>query len=353
MPERRSATLHDVARRAGVGKSTVSNVLAGVGRASAETRERVIAAAAELGYAPNRAARQLKTGRTGTVGVYVPGIPSTSEFYMRFVFGVMEHLSSQGRDMVILSGTDRGSLPPMDGVILSDPDERDPTAAALLDGSRPTVSFERAYGDLRKPDVALWCDHGAAMVELLDEMAGGGGARPALMIPPETGDWAAQVGQAYRRWCGRHGVPPAIVYIDWVPTAQQIDQVIDRLLGAHPDVDGLICGPTDTAPAALPALQRHGRTAGGDFQLATGTETTSARLGQPPITSIDIDPLNAGRRCAALLDDLLAGGEGGEVENPVRLHRRASTRLHSPRRSSSASTSSPASSIDSPASTQS
>ncbi|XVV09812.1 LacI family DNA-binding transcriptional regulator [Actinoplanes sp. CA-131856] len=328
MSDRRTATLHDVARRAGVGKSTVSNVLGGTGRVSAATRERVLAAVDELGYAPNRAARRLRGGRTGTVGVYVPGVPSTSEYYMRFVFGVMEHLSSQGRDTVILGGE---SLPPMDGVILSDPHEDDPAAAKLLESVRPSVCFERPFGaGMARPDVVLWCDHYRATTEVLDAMLAGGARRPALMIPPETGDWASQVGSAYRDWCGRHGVPPVIATIDWVPTARQIDDAVGGLLEAYPSVDGLICGPTDTAPAALPALRAHGRTPGVDFSLATGTETTSARLGQPPITSVDLDPLNAGRRCAALLDGLLAGDPGGEIEHPVRLHLRSSTVLTSP-----------------------
>lgn len=324
----RPVTLHDVARLAGVGKSTVSNVLAGTGRPSETTRERVLAAVAELGYAPNRAARRLRGGRTGTVGVYVPGNPSTSEYYMRFVFGVMEPLSAQGRDMVILSGTQRDGFPPMDGVILSDPDQHDPAAAALLASGMPTVSFERPSGaGETRPGVVLWCDHRAAVTTVLDEMRAGGGRWPALMIPPETGDWAAQLGGAYRDWCVRHDLPPVIGYLDWIPTAAQIDEVAGGLLSAYPEVDGLLCGPVDTAPAVLPTLRRHGRTAGVDFLLATGTDSTSARLGQPPITAIDIDPLNAGRRCAALLDALLAGDTGGEIEHPVRLHLRASTTM--------------------------
>ncbi|MEV6348388.1 LacI family DNA-binding transcriptional regulator [Actinoplanes sp. NPDC051851] len=328
MPEIRSATLHDVARWAGVSKSTVSNVLAGTGRASAATRDKVLTAVAELGYSPNRAARQLRTRRTGTVGVYVPGIPSTSEYYMRFVFGAMEQLSAQGRDMVILSGADRGALPLMDGVILSDPDETDAAAVALLASGLPVVSFERPYGPrMTRPAVVLWCDHRRALRTVLDQMWTAGGRRPALMIPPETGDWTAQLGDAYREWCGLHAVPPAVVSIDWIPAGPQIAEATDRLLTEDPAVDALFCGPVDTAPAVLPALARHGRTAGGDFLLATGTESTSARLGQPPITAIDIGPLEAGRRCVALLDQLLAGTADGEIEHPVHVHLRDSTRL--------------------------
>lgn len=327
MPERRSATLYDVARRAGVGKSTVSNVLSGTGRASAETRERVLAAAGELGYSPNRAARRLRGGRTGTVGVYVPGVPSTSEFSMRFVFGVMEHLSGQGRDTVILSGTDRGALPAMDGVVLADAHETDPAARALLASELPSVGFERPYGAVGSPDVVLWCDHRAALTSVLDRMWESGARRPGLLVPPETGDWTAQLGDAYRSWCARHGVAPVVAGVDWVPTARQLAEVTDALLTADPGIDALICAPTDTVPPVLPVLARHGRTPGVDFLLATGAESTTARLGSPPVTAIDLDPLNAGRRCAGLLDALLAGDPGlaKEIQHPVRVHLRAST----------------------------
>ena len=69
MPDR--VTSHDVARRAGVSRTTVSMVLnrSDAVTLSAETRERVMRAAAELGYRPNSAARMLVRGNTETIGV--------------------------------------------------------------------------------------------------------------------------------------------------------------------------------------------------------------------------------------------------------------------------------------------
>jgi len=66
--------LVDVAKRAGVTVSTASRALARPEMVRPETRERVEQAAAELGYAPNRAARSLITGRTGVIAIMVPNL---------------------------------------------------------------------------------------------------------------------------------------------------------------------------------------------------------------------------------------------------------------------------------------
>jgi LacI family transcriptional regulator len=66
---RQSITVADVARHAGVSPGTVSKALSGQGQLRRDTRDRVVAAARELGYQPNQLAKSLLTGRTYTVGV--------------------------------------------------------------------------------------------------------------------------------------------------------------------------------------------------------------------------------------------------------------------------------------------
>ncbi|HWM09188.1 MAG TPA: LacI family DNA-binding transcriptional regulator [Solirubrobacteraceae bacterium] len=72
------ATIAEVARHAGVGVATVSRVLNGSPAVRDETRKRVLDAIAELGYAPNPAARALSTGRTQSIGVVAPFFTSPS-----------------------------------------------------------------------------------------------------------------------------------------------------------------------------------------------------------------------------------------------------------------------------------
>lgn len=66
--------LKDIARALDVSPSTVSNVLAGKGRTSADLARRVREEAHRLGYAPGGAGRALKTGRSGVIGLVVPDL---------------------------------------------------------------------------------------------------------------------------------------------------------------------------------------------------------------------------------------------------------------------------------------
>ena len=68
------ATLADVARKAGVGTTTVSRVINGGHRVSPRTLNRVRSVIEQLGYMPNQAARILKGERTKTIGLVIPSI---------------------------------------------------------------------------------------------------------------------------------------------------------------------------------------------------------------------------------------------------------------------------------------
>ena len=78
-------TIYDVAQAAGVAASTVSRAFSTPGRVNDATRERILAAAADLGYRPNPHARALLSGRHHTVGMVVSDI--TNPHYFELIRG--------------------------------------------------------------------------------------------------------------------------------------------------------------------------------------------------------------------------------------------------------------------------
>jgi LacI family transcriptional regulator len=92
----------DVAREAGVSASTVSRILNGTARVTADKRAAVEAAIRKLDFRPNQSARSLKMGRTMTVGILTQDIDSP--FFTRAMRGIEEGLIGTGYAPIIVSG---------------------------------------------------------------------------------------------------------------------------------------------------------------------------------------------------------------------------------------------------------
>ncbi|GAA0486686.1 LacI family DNA-binding transcriptional regulator [Streptomyces olivaceiscleroticus] len=102
-PAGRPATIPDVAREAGVSRSTASRALADYGSVSPDARERVRAAAEKLGYRPNLLARSMITGRTHTLGAIVADIQNP--FFAGVTRGITDAARAAGYQ-VLLANTD-------------------------------------------------------------------------------------------------------------------------------------------------------------------------------------------------------------------------------------------------------
>ncbi|HWR84366.1 MAG TPA: LacI family DNA-binding transcriptional regulator [Rhodoglobus sp.] len=123
-----TVSIRDVAVRAGVSVGTVSNVLNGSVRVSPESSVRVRAAIAELGYVRNDAARQLRAGRSSTVGLVVLDVGNP--FFTDLARGVEDRADEAGLT-----------------VMLGNSDERADREARYLD----SLEEQRAHGVLLSP----------------------------------------------------------------------------------------------------------------------------------------------------------------------------------------------------------
>ena len=92
-------TISDVARLAGVSTATVSHTINSTRYVSAETKERVHKAIAELGYTPDASARSFRTGKKKTVGFIVPDI--SNKFFGTMIESVENYLSGHGYHLII------------------------------------------------------------------------------------------------------------------------------------------------------------------------------------------------------------------------------------------------------------
>jgi LacI family transcriptional regulator len=98
------ATIHDVARYAGVSAGTVSNVLNRPGYVAAPTRERVLAAIADLGFTPVQHARKFPAGRERTLGLALADL--ANPFFVDVALGAEAEAKSLGVGVVMIHNGD-------------------------------------------------------------------------------------------------------------------------------------------------------------------------------------------------------------------------------------------------------
>ncbi|QLD11627.1 LacI family DNA-binding transcriptional regulator [Microbacterium oleivorans] len=325
------ARLIDVARRAGVAKTTASDALSGSGRVSSATREAVLAAAAELGYTVNAAARHLRTGSVGTIGIVLPEVVSRSSYYMAFTFGIVTHAAAHDVDVTIVSpSVSSGRSRPLraDGLIIGDPLAGDPALPALFASGIPIVTQEHLPAGVDGDPVGVvWSSHETGMLRLFDEIDRTGSRHPALVVAPDSSDWGRQLVAGYRRACADRGLDPVIAPVSFESPWIEVRSRTEALLAERPETDVIVCGPDSSAIEVVATLERLGRVVGEDITVVSCVDHPSLPFLRPSITSIDLRPRESGVACASLLLDVLEGrrSRGADVEFPIAVVARQST----------------------------
>ncbi len=185
------ATLKDVARTAGVSQSTTSRALSGEGYVAAQVRERVLAAAEELGYVPHAMARSLRKQVNRSIGVLVSDLRNS--FYADLAAGIAARARSHGYTMMLVddqgvSAEELGAAQAFvatraAGVIVT------PLSAAvstyLLRQNIPVVEVDRQF--MAGSCDAVVIDNASVARRITDHLIALGHRRIALLID-ET-DW--------------------------------------------------------------------------------------------------------------------------------------------------------------------
>lgn len=203
MGDVKRVTLAHVARRAGVSVMTASYTYNRPGRVSDEARAKVLAAAAELGYAgPDPSARSLRRGSTRTLGV-VLGEHLTYAFAdpqaVRFLTGVAEVCADEGYGMTILPITGAADDVPriraaaVDGFVVWTTSDDDPVLAAVRATKRPAV----VHGGPRVDGLGLVTIDNRAAAHAVGALAFAGARRPAVLSFPLSRDRVAAVSPGF------------------------------------------------------------------------------------------------------------------------------------------------------------
>lgn len=324
-------TSRDVARAAGVSQAAVSLVLGGKwrGRVSQTTAERVRAAARDLGYRPNLAARNLRLGRTRTVLLVVPAL--TTEFFAGVYTGAARIAAQHGFGVVL--------YPSPEGVGPA----RDPfhSAQAALDGVIASSMAAHALTAIRGdqlPLVMLDSDPdgslGAATVNLdiadgVRQVAGHLltlGHRRFLHLAADIPSWTFRT-RAHALAAHLAPVPGAALRTTRAPLAiDDARAAAEAALADHgPRPTALVCDDDKLAAGAYKAARRLGLRIPDDLSVTGLDDLALATALDPELTTVRLDAELFGERGMQALLTVLDGRTPDQGDIPVELIVRGST----------------------------
>jgi LacI family transcriptional regulator len=298
-----AVTLNDVARRAGVSKSTVSNVVRGAIPVAAPTRLRVEAAISELGYRPNEVARALKQQSTRTLGLVITD--TVNPFPATLAQAVVRRARRDGY-AVLIADTD-GDLEVeqaqcralaarrVDGVIFASIAEHSTTLGDLLDAGVPTM-LASFGGRLDARAGAIEMDEEEAMEAVIGYLADLGHARFAFVRQHAREAEVDRRPQAFADAVRRRGL--AEVALDDDPTA-------------------ICCMHDGIAIDLMDSLERRGLRIPQDVSVVGFDDVPLAAHNRIRLTTVRQDAATMGARAAELL--ISAINEGRHVEQRLLL----------------------------------
>ncbi|MEV0788004.1 LacI family DNA-binding transcriptional regulator [Kribbella sp. NPDC050459] len=316
---RRTPTLEDVAKAAGVSRATVSRVVNGSTTVDPRMRHQVRKAIETTGYIPNAAARTLVNGRTGTVALVISGSDGSADqlfrdpFFGRITGGVLRHLRSRSMHPTLMladSGQARQEAVDFvrrgnaDGALLVSTHAGDPLPRLFVDAGIPAVLFARPAVPVPISFVDLAHAAGAALAA--DRLADRGCRRVVTIAGPADLPAANDRLAGFQRAMERRGVP----YVEVARgnfTTDSGERAMAELLATVPDADGVFAANDLMAVGALRVLHEHGRSVPDDVALVGFDDSEPARLARPRLTTISQPVEQMAERMTAILLDHLSG----------------------------------------------
>jgi DNA-binding LacI/PurR family transcriptional regulator len=318
-----NVTIEDVARAAGVGRQTVSNVLNGTGRVGAAARARVLEAVAQLGYQPHQGARSLRSRRTNQLCYLMSQeqLQPKNLIMMQFLQAlVIEASRRQYRVMVVTSDDDPRaemrrviSSRSVDAFVLSDLEADDERAALLAEIGMPFAAFGRTGPGI--PQYWADIDNAAAEAQAVRHVLGLGMTRPGYIGYASGHCWDAEREAGFRAGLADCGVPgdgAGLLSVDDEASAHA--RIRSFISSAQPD--SVLAGSDKLAIIVYNVAAELNLRIGRDLAVIGFDGSVGAELLQPTLTSVVIPVEDiASRVLARALRQVEQGpdGEPGEL----------------------------------------
>lgn len=331
------ATIIDVARVAGVSRQTVTRSLNGMRDVSEVTRQRVIEVAASLNYRPNRAAQNLVSGRTTTLGLVVDDL--RNPYYPELAAALVQQAAERGWTVLVAevggaAGLADGraaaaertpaALPDAERVQLADLARqvdavvgRNGADRGALQGAFAAIPFV-SLGDHRNDDDASPVD-GAATGQVAGvDIDFEDGIRQALAHLVSTGrrtiamiDASAEPSGrrlAYRDYLVSNGLSWSDASETWAEDTHQggVEAAV-RCREALPAVDAVLVFNDVMAVGVLKGFARAGVRVPEDVAVIGIDGLDLGRFVTPELTSVSVDKGEIARHSLELLDGMMSG----------------------------------------------
>ncbi len=334
---RKPPTSYDVARLAGVSRTTVSLVLndAPDAHISPETRRRVLEAARQLGYFPHAAARRLVQGRTMTVALvwhrgpdvnyrdaFLPGLLQglASVLYREGYHLLFRPIEPDEPDEVVLQLA-QGRY--ADGLIVSGPRADDPVLLDLLRRDFPLILHGQLPGaDLPYVDV----DNVVGARQAVEHLLTLGHTRIGIITnAPLSYVSARQRLEGYHQALRRAGIQPVPEWIQYGNFDEASGRrAMARLLQVRPRPTAVFVASDMVALGALYALWEAGLRVPQDMALVGFDDLPLAAYTIPPLTTVHVPAWNLGKAAGELMLRRIQGKEVRSRRLPTTLVIRAS-----------------------------
>lgn len=300
--------IRDVAVRAGVGISTVSRVLSGRTDVSPELRDRVVVAAAELGYQPDILAQSLRRGATRSVGFIADDL--SNHLIADIATGAESVLRAHGYSLLVMNSEldpdlDHANIGVLrarrvDALMMCPVEENHPPTVAAL--AALTIPLCIVEGD-QPPEVRasyVHSDHRNGVRAAVDHLVSLGHRRIALLTGPDRYRSARQRALGIADAARAH---PAVAMERHAIelTMEDGERTAARLLGSPDRPTAIVIGGARLLVGVLRALERAGLEAGRDVAIVTSDARPLSALFRPPLAAVMRDTDRIGRTAAEVL----------------------------------------------------